>query len=495
MCPAGAFDFYGYGQVSLTNSGYFNGGEGSVSGILYDESASGSLSLSLNDRTYMSDSCDSSAYSNTRYAAVKLLGKRIRFSTSVKGADCGCNMAMYLVSMSRNNQSSSCHDFYCDANKVCGVECTEIDIMEANMYSWHSTLHSHSDRAGLGAGYGGGAGWNGPRDFTSEEYGPGAKCIDTKESFQVTASFPVGGDGSLIAMEVELTQEGKDCPLKMRVANYKGMAELAVELWRGMTPVLSYWKSEDMLWMDGVGSDGKGPCKADTGKCEGKATFWDFSVENLPGARVVAPAGVAEGLPASPAGTLPGTLPAHPGDVVPMDDQRHDCTETGEDCRLTHCCKSPGMQCYEKNMWWAACEEACVPGYGKGGKDTTWSCRPLGQRTPDVREHGLMMLSVAKQEVLPEGSEVIVIRGDKQLLAKVIEREEKNGEGGNADGQPTAIVAPAGLPGPVAGAGNDHIRSAEALAQRAGGHGGESGNLDGSLANKTSTPGPSVLHA
>jgi len=43
--------------------------------------------------------------------------------------------------------------------------------------------------------------------------------------------------------------------------------------------VTSYWSSTDMLWMDGVGSDGAGPCAVDAPAVCATATFFsDFCV-------------------------------------------------------------------------------------------------------------------------------------------------------------------------------------------------------------------------
>merc|ERR1712187_554420 len=51
----------------------------------------------------------------------------------------------------------------------------------------------------------------------------------------------------------------------------------------GITPIVSFWESEDMLWMDGKGKDGKGPCLRDLRvPCPESVSFSDFSVEDLP---------------------------------------------------------------------------------------------------------------------------------------------------------------------------------------------------------------------
>ena len=67
------------------------------------------------------------------------------------GAGCGCNAAIYLVAMPQSSDPSTCHDFYCDANDVCGVGCVEIDLMEANEIAFVSTVHVAEDGDGEGA--------------------------------------------------------------------------------------------------------------------------------------------------------------------------------------------------------------------------------------------------------------------------------------------------------------------------------------------------------
>merc|ERR1712150_235949 len=158
------------------------------------------------------------------------------------GASCGCNAALSLTSMRQNTDPSMCDDYYCDSNHVCGIACDEINIREANLYAWHSTLHTSDDPNGVGGGYGGGGpDWNGPRDWGHSKYGLGSSCVDTAFPFQVEVSFPVDAQGSLVAMQVQLSQNGHSCPLVLRLGNYTGMAKLSESLAKGMTPVLSYW--------------------------------------------------------------------------------------------------------------------------------------------------------------------------------------------------------------------------------------------------------------
>merc|ERR550525_1373799 len=84
-------------------------------------------------------------------------------------------------------------------------------------------------------------------------------------------------------MQLSLAQKGKSCTLQARIDGYsKGMKELTKALLDGMTPIVSYWADDDMLWMDGTGDDSKGPCKKDSArKCADNVKFYDFSIDDL----------------------------------------------------------------------------------------------------------------------------------------------------------------------------------------------------------------------
>ena len=60
-----------------------------------------------------------------------MLGREISFTIDLSAAECGCNAAVYLVSMKQNKEPGTCDgDFYCDGAAVCGTTCAEIDLIE-----------------------------------------------------------------------------------------------------------------------------------------------------------------------------------------------------------------------------------------------------------------------------------------------------------------------------------------------------------------------------
>jgi hypothetical protein len=155
--------------------------------------------------------------------------------------------------------------------------------MEANQHAWHSTLHTATDRDGAAVGYGGGGpGWSGPRDWPQKDYGPRGRCVDTEHVFRVSVSFPVDSKGVLKAMDVKLEQPGKPCNMELSLNKYEGMKEMTEAFEAGMTPIISYWAADDMVWMDGAGDDMQGPCIKDAAKkCGEKVSMFDFQVTSL----------------------------------------------------------------------------------------------------------------------------------------------------------------------------------------------------------------------
>merc|ERR1712109_183424 len=103
--------------------------------------------------------------------------------------------------------------------------------------------------------------------------------------FQVDVEFPADANCNLLGMEITLSQAAQsDCKLKLPIYSYHSMHELSQALAAGMTPIVSYWNSADMLWMDGKGADGQGPCATDRPGACGKSTkFSNFSVAAIPG--------------------------------------------------------------------------------------------------------------------------------------------------------------------------------------------------------------------
>merc|ERR1719468_502080 len=67
---------------------------------------------------------------------------------------------------------------------------------------------------------------------------------------------------------VDLHQEASSCDLTASVGWYEFQGKDVLPsmtdiLKRGMVPVVSYWKSDDMLWLDGNDVNGETPCQAD----------------------------------------------------------------------------------------------------------------------------------------------------------------------------------------------------------------------------------------
>jgi hypothetical protein len=175
---------------------------------------------------------------------MSLLGKTWSFTVDLSAAGCGCNVAMYFVSMHQNTVPGTCDsDYYCDANSVCGTHCAEIDVVEANKHALHTTAHTAYDGSGSAGGLGGGM-----RSFTKSDYGPGGRLVDTSHPFTMHTYFRGSGD-SLSAIEVTLVgASGGTIHYTASTSSY--LSQLSSAVLAGMTPVVSYWSAPDMRWLD-----------------------------------------------------------------------------------------------------------------------------------------------------------------------------------------------------------------------------------------------------
>jgi len=160
--------------------------------------------------------------------------------------------------MRQNTVPGGCGgDFYCDANKVCGPSCSEVDIMEANFLMWKTTHHTADDREGIHSAVFG------------RKYGPVSDCIDTGLPFEVAAS--VDNEGSQVL--VTLSQRG--CSMMAFVEK----PQLGKSFRNGMTPVISYWfdpKPGSSKWFDGAMCHWYNP-KID---CGASVVLSNFSIED-----------------------------------------------------------------------------------------------------------------------------------------------------------------------------------------------------------------------
>ena len=273
-------------------------------------------------RVYLSDACEEGAPSATNYAGLKLLGNTLSVTVDLSGALCGCNVAFYLGYLRGSPAAGRCdNDWYCEyvdaagleprvapilavslpatpcraadrptfesrrwhsANEVCGTRCAEIDIMEANVFAFHSALHEATDNAGEVNGIGGSAELDG---ILPGEYGPGSPKIDTRSPFRLHAFFKADAHTKEFAsMKVSLEQEERLVTFSVSPGVWQSAqintlgsvhSSMTEALKQGMTPIFSYWSAGYMGWLD------SGPCdeeSEDQSQCGEVATFSDLAL-------------------------------------------------------------------------------------------------------------------------------------------------------------------------------------------------------------------------
>ncbi|CAE7516237.1 unnamed protein product, partial [Symbiodinium necroappetens] len=105
---AGSMQVSGLGTVPLINAKYNLPSD--PAGNVWMEDAA--VVIADKGRTYWGTSCNASGHDEnfdpSGYIELHLLGKRLEYTTHINGVGCGCNAALYLVSMSTSPWESAC---------------------------------------------------------------------------------------------------------------------------------------------------------------------------------------------------------------------------------------------------------------------------------------------------------------------------------------------------------------------------------------------------
>ena len=204
-------------------------------------------------------------WGDVRYDRLRLLGRTLRWRMDISTVGCGCNAAVYLVSMPQPTNGSDSR--YCDIQLTGDRRCLEIDLFEGNTKAARATLHTQKGEASdgtcnqwgcvqaLGSGPGGGS---------NLLYGTGATTgIDTSRPFEVECTFDENGN-----YHVLLTQDGRQTVLydPTQASNWPGVGvpigatrASREALLNGMVLVVSLWGG-DMAWLDGGCNGYYPPC-------------------------------------------------------------------------------------------------------------------------------------------------------------------------------------------------------------------------------------------
>jgi len=199
------------------------------------------------------------------FTLFQLLGKTLSFNVDLSQVGCACNIALYLIhgparDWSGNPSLGSCPKtpYYCDANRVCGQWCPEVDVMEANSHVFQATPHrcdepsatghySNCDRKGC---------QQSTRSLGENAYGPGPQfTIDTRRPFTVQTTFN-GTMHSTVprftGLTTRLQQAGNELIMHHSGCSKGYLEAMARAMAEGMSMRITYWgdDAKTMSWLD-----------------------------------------------------------------------------------------------------------------------------------------------------------------------------------------------------------------------------------------------------
>lgn len=179
----------------------------------------GELILSGPGRAYLVQDVNKRSWDEFEYVRFDLRRHTLKFSVDLSGVPCMCAGTLYLSLMGEPDADAG--DNYCGIQTNCtehpsacydgrnGI-CTEVDLMEANVKAFQTTLHTQRGKAFDGSCNDKGCTVNWGNESTTPSgvataslYGRHTGTIDTAKPFEVAATF--GDDG---AMRVVLSQAG-----------------------------------------------------------------------------------------------------------------------------------------------------------------------------------------------------------------------------------------------------------------------------------------------
>ena len=103
---------------------------------------------------------------------------------------------------------------YCDANQVDGNWCPEMDLMEANKWSWATTAHHCDEPTDVGKYWycdQGGLGLNIVDQLSWDAYGPGSNYhINTDYEFHAKIDFTKDTAGNFVSFSTTFSQNGNE---------------------------------------------------------------------------------------------------------------------------------------------------------------------------------------------------------------------------------------------------------------------------------------------
>jgi len=237
------------------------------------------LLLEHNSGYSIMETCED--WNPNHFRRFQLLGKTLSFNVDLSQVGCACNIALYLIhgparDWSGNPSPGACpkSPYYCDANRVCGQWCPEVDVMEANNHVFQTTPHrcdqpsatgrySNCDRRGC---------QQSTRSLGDNAYGPGPQfTIDTRKPFAVQTTFN-GSMHSLpprfTGLTTRLQQAGRELVMHHSGCSKGYLETMASALAEGMSMRITYWgdDAKTMSWLDQPPCGGTSCARSNAGR-------------------------------------------------------------------------------------------------------------------------------------------------------------------------------------------------------------------------------------